>query len=505
MRNILIIAAREFRHIALMRSFWLTLLILPIAFAIGPLAQRFLSDDNAERIVIVDRTGGGVARSISERFAAERDRELLQSLSRYVQRHKLERADPAAPWASHDRWYSDADIARFRASGGVDGAVARINRVRPEETPEFEPDQPMFETVAPPAELTATPDAALDARVQAYLKPADEDAEPADYVLLIPREFGASPAVRLWAQSRADPAFVATVQDVLTRDLRARFLQAQGVSRGAAQAAGGIAPALSVWTPPPGGGARESMLVRSILPLAASYLLMMSLMLSGSWMLQGTVEERSNKLLETVLACVTPEQLMYGKLLGTLAVGLSMVLVWVGCGIGAGYATHGAIADLIRPALEPLTSPGTIAALIYFFILGYVSHSIIFLAIGAMSESMREAQGYLMPVLLAVLLPITLMMQAIVVGGGGILLQALTWIPFWSPFAVLARLGVGIPTWEVVGSSLVLGLFTALLLVLLGRVFRASLLAQGQRPGLKEVIARMRRSDEARARDAAAG
>jgi ABC-2 type transport system permease protein len=233
------------------------------------------------------------------------------------------------------------------------------------------------------------------------------------------------------------------------------------------------------------------------LPLAAAYLLMMSLMLSGSWMLQGTVEERSNKLLETVLACVTPEQLMYGKLLGTIAVGLSMVLVWVGCGIGAAYASHGAIADMIRPALEPLTSPMTIMALLYFFIVGYIAHSIIFLAIGAMSESMREAQGYLMPVLLAVLLPITLMMQAIIAGTGGILLQVLTWVPFWSPFAVLARLGVGIPTWEVIGSAIVLAAFTALLLVLLGRVFRASLLAQGQRPGLREVIARMRRTGEA--------
>jgi ABC-type Na+ efflux pump permease subunit len=238
------------------------------------------------------------------------------------------------------------------------------------------------------------------------------------------------------------------------------------------------------------------MLVRSILPLAACYLLMMSLMLSGSWMLQGTVEERSNKLLETVLACVTPEELMYGKLLGTIAVGLSMILVWVLCGVGVAYATHGAIADLIRPALEPLSSPGTIAALIYFFIMGYVAHSIIFLAIGAMSESMREAQGYLMPVLLAVLLPITFLMQAIIAGSGGLLITVLTWVPFWSPFAVLARLGVGIPTWEVIGTGIVLAAFTALSLVLLGRLFRASLLAQGQRPNLKEVVARIRRGDD---------
>jgi len=238
-----------------------------------------------------------------------------------------------------------------------------------------------------------------------------------DYVVLIPSNFGASPVVRLWANRQPSSDFVQTLQDVLTRDLRTRFLASQGLSPAAAQNATSIAPALSISTPPPGGGAREAMLMRSILPLAASYLLMISLMLSGSWMLQGTVEERSNKLLETVLACVSPEELMYGKLLGTAGVGLFMIVVWIGCGLFAAYATQGAIADFIRPALDPLTAPGTILAMIYFFIVGYVAIAILFLAIGAMSDSMRDAQGYLMPVIMLILLPITLLMQAVLAGG----------------------------------------------------------------------------------------
>ena len=68
MKNVLIIAAREFRHIAGMRSFWLTLLILPLALAIGPLTQRFLHDDKAQRVMIIDRTGGGEARAITRQL-----------------------------------------------------------------------------------------------------------------------------------------------------------------------------------------------------------------------------------------------------------------------------------------------------------------------------------------------------------------------------------------------------------------------------------------------------
>ena len=492
MKNILIVAAREFRQIAGMRSFWLTLLLLPLAFAIAPLASRFMEKDEADRLMIVDRTGGEVARAFQERILLDQDRETLNKLARYVERHHLEKADPAAPWASRDRWYSDAEVRQFTASGGLGAARRKLDAVTPDGVPEFKAPKPLYAFVPVPAAVAQAPDQQLDREVNALLRPADKKAKAVNYVLLIPADFGSSPLVRLWANREPGGPFVTTVQDVLTNGLRTRFLEARGLGQQDAQAAATITPALSIDRPPPGGGAQEALLVRSILPLAASYLLMMSLMLSGSWMLQGTVEERSNKLLETVLACVSPEQLMYGKLLGTVGIGLTMIAVWMGCGAIAAYATQGAIADMIRPALEPLTSPGTIAAMIYFFIAGYVAIAVFFLAIGAVSESMHDAQGYLMPVLLVILVPITLLIQSVVKGAGGIGITILTWVPVWTPFAVLARLGSGIPVWEVIGAGLVLAAFTALELVLLGRLFRASLLAQGQRPSVREMFARMR-------------
>ena len=492
MNNILIVAAREFRQIASMRSFWLTLMIMPLSIALGGIAPTLIAKDDPDRVMVIDRTGGGEARAIEQRLTLDDARADLGALSRYVQRYHLEKADPRAAWAQHDRWYSDADVAQFVSAGGVSSAKATIDRVKPKETPEFKEQKPDYEIVPVPASLDAAPDAGLDEAVKPLLKP-EKDAKRIDYVILIPASFGPSPVVRLWAGRQPSPIFVSKIQDVLTRGLRTRYLASQGVSPAAAQAASDVAPALSISSPPPGGGARESMLVRSILPLAAAYLLMISLTLSGSWMLQGTVEERSNKLLETVLACVSPEELMYGKLLGTAGIGLFMIAVWVGCGVFAAYATQGAISDMIRPALDPLTSPGTILALIYFFVVGYIAIAILFLAIGAMSDSMRDAQGYLMPVILVIILPISVLMQAVLGGNtGGLLLEVLTWVPIWTPFAVLARLGLGIPTWEVIATGALLGLYTAVSLVLLARLFRASLLAQGQRPSVREVISRMR-------------
>src|SRR6476661_6105926 len=85
------------------RSFWLTLLILPIAIAIGPLSARFLDDDSPDRVMVIDRSGGGEAKAIADRITLDHNRDVLTQLSRYVQRHHMEAADPTALWAQHDR------------------------------------------------------------------------------------------------------------------------------------------------------------------------------------------------------------------------------------------------------------------------------------------------------------------------------------------------------------------------------------------------------------------
>ncbi|MDG5752086.1 ABC transporter permease [Qipengyuania sp. XHP0211] len=493
-RNVLLVAAREFRQIAAMKSFWLTLLLVPVALAIGPLLGSSLDEEEATRVVVLDRAGGSAAIALEQRFGFEEERSVLRSLSRYVRRHGLENADPDAPWAQHDRWYTDADVLAFRQSGGVEGAVAQIDEVRPDGTPEFDIPEPEYSFAPAPAALASAQAEELQSRVDALLDGGEDvpEGEAADYVLLVGEGYPADPTIRLWSKDQPRSSFVSQVQEVLTADLRQRLLTDQGIPASQAAAIQGAAPAIAVTTPPPGGGAREALLIRSIVPLALSYILMLSLMLSGSWMLQGSVEERSNKLLESLLACIRPEELMQGKLLGALAVGFSMIGVWVGCAIVVAFFTQGEIADMIRPALEPVSSPTAIIAMIYFFVMGYIAVSIIFVAIGAMADSMSEAQGYLMPVLLGILLPITFLLSSLVAGKDGLLVQILTWVPLWTPFAVLARLGMGIEWWEMIGSGILLAGFVALEVVFLGRLFRASLLATGQKPGFKQLMERFK-------------
>ena len=47
MNNILLVARREFRQIVQMKSFWVTLLLIPIALALGPIVADSLDEDEA--------------------------------------------------------------------------------------------------------------------------------------------------------------------------------------------------------------------------------------------------------------------------------------------------------------------------------------------------------------------------------------------------------------------------------------------------------------------------
>jgi ABC-2 type transport system permease protein len=117
----------------------------------------------------------------------------------------------------------------------------------------------------------------------------------------------------------------------------------------------------------------------------------------------------------------------------------------------------------------------------------------IFLAIGSLSNSMQDASAYMMPVIMVVMLPIVIMVTSSFRNPDGLFPHILSWIPVYTPFAMLARLGSGVSLREIIGSGLLLAVFLVLEITLLGRVFRASLLNTGQPPKLAALLKMMLR------------
>jgi ABC-2 type transport system permease protein len=131
------------------------------------------------------------------------------------------------------------------------------------------------------------------------------------------------------------------------------------------------------------------------------------------------------------------------------------------------------------------------AAIFFYFIAGYVIISMLYLAIGALSNSLQDAQSYLMPVIMLIMLPVMFMMVSVAQQADGLFPVIMSWIPFYTPFAMLARMGAGVSVIEVVATGAMLAAFVVIEMMLLGRLFQASLLRTGQPPRLGAFFAMM--------------
>jgi ABC-2 type transport system permease protein len=300
--------------------------------------------------------------------------------------------------------------------------------------------------------------------------------------------------LRLWTNGRGDNSLIDLIQQERTHQLRLRLLAANGVAPAAAARIENLEAPVAVTAPPQGGG-RSQMMVRSIVPLALVCLLLTAALITGGMMLQGVIEERSNRLLEAILACVEPRELMVGKLIGLGGVGLTIVAFWIGCALLAAFSVEGVVADYLRPSLAALSQPWMIPVLAFYFFSGYLMLAMLYLTIGSLSNSMQDAQAYLMPVTMSIVVPVFMMMSGVIRNPSGWLPSVMSWIPLYTPFAMLARLGSGVTAGEILGTGLLLVVFVTAEMVLLGRVFRASLLNTGQPPKLGAFVRLMLRRD----------
>ena len=494
MSQIALVALRDFSQVVRTRGFWVTLLIVPLAIGVSIFAATRFSPQYSTAWTIVDASGGGAGTRVERRLQLDTQREVLRNLSTYAEKWKLQSVDPAAPWARPGAWASDAEVARFIAEGGSDAATKKMQPALPQGAPAFKPPAKVFVEVPPPAAAASAPGA--EAFGQAVAAPLRTDVDTPDgkrplaLAIYIPKDFGApGSVVKMWTNGRYDGGLTTTIRQELTASLRLKTLEANGIAPEAAARIETLRAPIQVIDPPAGAG-RNAVTVKSVAPLVLVYLLLMTAITTGGMMLQGLIEERSNKLLESVLACIRPEELMYGKLIGLGAVGLTIAGVWTACGVGAALMAPGFVADVLKPSLEALRDPLIIGAMIFYFLSGYLVVTMLFLAIGSLSDSMQDAQAYLTPVIMLIMLPVVFIIQATVRTPDAAFVHIVSWIPLYTPFAMLSRLGGGVPLMEMLGTGAVLILFLLIELMLLGRLFRASLLAAGQ-PSRGEILARL--------------
>lgn len=222
-----------------------------------------------------------------------------------------------------------------------------------------------------------------------------------------------------------------------------------------------------------------------MMPAAFMLLLLMSSLTSGQLLMTTTVEEKSSRVVEVLLSAVSPMELMAGKILGQMAVGLLVLVLYAGLGIAA----------LVSFAMIGLLDPMLIVFLLLFFVVAYFTFGAMMAAIGAAVNEIREAQNLMTPVMLTIMIPWILWLP-ISREPNSLLAVSLSFIPPFSSFVMLLRMTsfAPPPMWQV-GLSLALGAAGAVGAVwCAAKVFRIGLLMFGKPPSLGTLVRWIRMS-----------
>ena len=223
-------------------------------------------------------------------------------------------------------------------------------------------------------------------------------------------------------------------------------------------------------------------------------LLYITVLMYGSYIAMGVIEEKSSRVVEILISTVRPFQLMLGKVLGTGLAALVQYGVWVAAGVAL-LAARGLLGSITLGPVQITFSavdPVVLAAFVLFFLLGFFTYAGLFAAGGSLVSRSEDAQQVTTPLSLFVVLVFFGGMYAL--GSPDAPLSvALSLIPLASPIVMFVRVAMGAPAaWEV-ALSVALSVAAILLLVALAaRVFRAGVLLYGRRPGLRAVVKALR-------------
>jgi ABC-2 type transport system permease protein len=281
-------------------------------------------------------------------------------------------------------------------------------------------------------------------------------------------------AYRLFVRSKLDDR----VERVIDGSLRDAIVEQRALSRGLDLASleqlMNVRPrdALTVTA---GGEHGAGAVFQAVLPMAFLMLLFMSVTVSSQALMSATIEEKSSRVIEVLLSAVSPLELMAGKVVGQLGVGLSVLSV---------YAATGLLV-LKKNALLPLLDPLLLVYLLVFFLTAYFFVASLMAAIGAAVSELRDAQALLMPVMLILVLP-WLLSAPISRDPSSPLAVTLSFVPPVNSFAMLLRVASATPppAWQIL-LSIAIGVASAwLALKFAAKVFRIALLLHGKPPSL---------------------
>jgi len=242
------------------------------------------------------------------------------------------------------------------------------------------------------------------------------------------------------------------------------------------------------------------------------FLLYIFIFIYGSMIMMSVIEEKTNRIIEIVVSSVKPFYLMTGKIVGVSLAGLTQFIMWgilisvfsamfsSFFGISTSYENSELILNASKDSAISSAAIGMISAFlnlpllnimiafVFYFLGGYLLYSAIFAAIGAAVDNQTDAQQFIMPITIILIVALYVGILTVPEDPNGIVAQIFSYIPLTSPVVMMMRIPNGVPLIEQVISLLVLFLSVILVIWVAAKIYRIGILMYGKKPSYKELI-----------------
>ena len=253
-------------------------------------------------------------------------------------------------------------------------------------------------------------------------------------------------------------------------------------------------------------------IIKLIFGMILGMLLYIFIFAYGSMIMMSVIEEKTSRIVEIMISSVKPFQLMMGKILGTSLAGLTQFLVWTILIVMFSYlmtaifgietstqnselllsssgnmSMNPEVLDMISAFIDlPLTN--IFVAFLLYFIGGYLLYASLFAAIGAAVDNQTDAQQFVMPITIILVLALYVGMFTVPEDPNGTVALIFSYIPFTSPVVMLMRIPNGVPIYEQIISIIILYLTFTLCIWIAAKIYRVGILMYGKKPSYKELI-----------------
>jgi len=224
--------------------------------------------------------------------------------------------------------------------------------------------------------------------------------------------------------------------------------------------------------------------------LALFYML---ILMSSNTLLTCMTEEKENRVIEILLTSIRVRDLLFSKLLGLAAVGLTQMALTLGFTLGVGFALKTKLPFAIDLA-QVVLDPEAIGLAFFYTLSGYLLYATIMAGVGAVVPTAREAGGLVAFFLICALSPFYFI-AVLISEPDGATAVITSYFPLTAPLVLVLRNALGalspLEVWSSIGAMLA---YIAITFAISAKLFELGALEYGQRLSLKRLFAKSRAS-----------